>query len=220
MRTIRNTFFSGLLFCLPVLATVFVVQFLVDFLGKPVRAHVTQYVSTLALKFEHPEIADSYWSETAIAILSAIVVLIAVTLVGWFSRYLFGKWLIELFEGIIHRVPIIKSVYASVKEIVARFGEGGKQNFKQVVLVQFPHLGAWTIAFVTNDAPSELSEKLGFPVLHVFVPTTPNPTGGYFLLVREEDVRRIEMNVADAMKLVVSGGTLLPLNKPQLEAAV
>jgi len=141
-------------------------------------------------------------------------VLLAVTLVGLFSRYLLGRWFIDLFEGIIRRVPLVKSIYSAVKEIVARFGADNKENFKQVVLVQFPHPNAWTVAFLTNSDPSELSDKLGFPVVHVFVPTTPNPTGGYFLLVREADIVRVSMSVADAMKLVVSGGALLPAPPP------
>ncbi|MDR2981697.1 MAG: DUF502 domain-containing protein, partial [Puniceicoccales bacterium] len=72
------------------------------------------------------------------------------------------------------------------------------------------HAEAWTVAFVTNRDPSEISEKLGYPVVHVFVPTTPNPTGGYFLLLREENVKPLSMSVADGMKLIVSGGAVLP----------
>ncbi|MDR3228075.1 MAG: DUF502 domain-containing protein [Puniceicoccales bacterium] len=174
------------------------------------RQHVTVGTSELAQEWGRPEIIETFWVKQGIPILSAILVLVAITLIGWFSRYLFGKWLIDLMEGVIKKVPVIKSIYASVKEIVARFGEDSKKNFKQVVLVRFPHAGAWTVGFLTNSEPSELSEKLGTPLLHIFVPTTPNPTGGYFLLFREEDVIRISMSVSDAMKLVISGGALLP----------
>jgi uncharacterized membrane protein len=210
MRNVRNAFFAGLLFCVPVSVTIFVVRFLVDFVGKPVRKYVAVGTTDFAREVGRPEVVDTFWAKEGIPILSAILVLAVITLVGWFSRYLFGKWLIGLLESVIKRVPVIKSIYASVKEIVARFGEDSKKNFKQVVLVQFPHPGAWTIGFLTNSEPSELSEKLGHPLLHIFVPTTPNPTGGYFLLFREEDVKRISMSVSDAMKLVISGGALLP----------
>jgi uncharacterized membrane protein len=111
---------------------------------------------------------------------------------------------------LINQVPVIKSVYSSIKQIVFTFGAKNKQNFKQVVLVQFPHPEAWTVAFVTNRDPSELSQKLGYPAVHVFVPTTPNPTGGYFLVLRESDVKVLQMSVAEGMKLVISGGSVLP----------
>jgi uncharacterized membrane protein len=187
--------------------TIYVVRWLVGFTAIPARG----LVSSLWLRFLPPKWnIEAFWVEQISVVLSALVVVAAITLVGMFSRYLLGRILINTLEKIIERVPVIKSVYSSIKQIVATFGAKNKENFKQVVLVRFPHAGAWTVAFVTNRDPSELSEKLGYPVVHVFVPTTPNPTGGYFLLLQEADVIPLKMTVAEGMKLIISGGAVLP----------
>ncbi|MDR1498065.1 MAG: DUF502 domain-containing protein [Puniceicoccales bacterium] len=152
-----------------------------------------------------------FWVEKSVMVISAFVVVLAITAIGMFSRYFFGRLLITTLESVIERLPVIKSVYSSIKQIVATFGAQNKANFKQVVLVQFPHKDVWTVAFVTNRSASELSEKLGYPVVHVFVPTTPNPTGGYFLLFRETEIIPLKMAVGEGMKLIVSGGAVLPV---------
>ncbi|MDR0535542.1 MAG: DUF502 domain-containing protein [Puniceicoccales bacterium] len=189
----------------------------VNFLAKPAQGVVTELWGKFLGSQEwlryigSPEgAAAKMWIEQSAVVVAALVVVLFVTFVGMLSRYFFGKLIIQTLEKIIDRVPVIKSVYSSIKQIVATFGSKNKENFKQVVLVQFPHPRAWTVAFVTNRSESELSESFDEPVVHVFVPTTPNPTGGYFLIFRESDVRILKMSVADGMKLVVSGGSVLP----------
>jgi uncharacterized membrane protein len=208
MRTLRNAFFTGLLLCLPLAITIYVVRFLVELTSKPAQGMVSKlWFRALG----HPQgTTAQFWVEQSSVLLSALVVVAVITLVGMFSRYLLGRFIISMLEKLINQVPVIKSVYSSIKQIVFTFGAKNKQNFKQVVLVQFPHQGVWTVAFVTNRDHSELSEKLGYPVVHVFVPTTPNPTGGYFLVFRESDVKVLQMSVAEGMKLVISGGSVLP----------
>lgn len=208
MRTLRNAFFTGLLLCLPLAITIYVVRFLVDLASKPAKGIVSEFWFR-ALGNPQGTTAQ-FWVEQSAVVVSALVVVAIITFVGMFSRYLLGRLIIHSLEKMISQVPVIKSVYSSIKQIVFTFGSKNKQNFKQVVFVQFPHPGAWTVAFVTNRDPSELSEKLGYPVVHVFVPTSPNPTGGYFLLFRESDVKVLKMSVTEGMRLVISGGSVLP----------
>ncbi|MDR2862360.1 MAG: DUF502 domain-containing protein [Puniceicoccales bacterium] len=208
MRRLRKDFLTGLVLCLPVAITIYVVRFLVDLAAAPAKSLVVEVCKQL---LHLPErVVDDFWIRQAVVLISALFVVFAVTVIGFFSRYFMGRFLIDTLEHLIARVPMIKSVYTSIKQIVTTFSAQNKANFKQVVLVQFPHSGAWTVAFVTNREPSELSEKLGHAVVHVFVPTTPNPTGGYFLLLRESEVKPLKMSVADGMKLIVSGGAVLP----------
>ncbi len=208
MRALRKAFFTGLALCLPLAITVYVVQLLLELVAKPAKGIV---LAVCASFFEQEaELTGDYWVEKAVLLVSALIVVLGVTLVGWFSRYLIGRLIIDSFEQVIERVPMVKSVYTGIKQLVATFSAKNKANFKEVVLVQFPHQGAWTVAFVTNRDPSELSETLGYPLVHVFVPTTPNPTGGYFLLLPESAVKPLAMSVADGMKLIVSGGSVLP----------
>lgn len=211
MRGLRNAFFTGLLLSMPLAITIYVVRLLVDLASKPLRNHVMELVRHLASKTDaNMQVQDNFWVEQFVVLLSALLVVAAITIIGWFSRYFLGRLLINSLETIIERVPMIKSVYASIKQIVSTFGSKNKANFKQVVLVQFPHAEAWTLAFVTNRDSSELSTVLGYPVAHVFVPTTPNPTGGYFLVVRESAIKPLQMSVAEGMRLIVSGGAVLP----------
>ena len=208
MRSLRKAFFTGLALCLPLAVTVYVVQLLVELAAKPAKGIVLM-IGEMVLGRE-AELTGDFWAEKAVLLISALIVVTGVTLVGWLSRYLLGRLMIDSFEQIIERVPMVKSVYTSIKQLVATFGAKNKANFKEVVLVQFPHLESWTVAFVTNRDPSELSEVLGYPLVHVFVPTTPNPTGGYFLLLRKSEVKPLSMSVAEGMKLIVSGGAVLP----------
>lgn len=208
MRVLRKAFFTGLLLCLPLVVTVYVVRLLIELAAKPSQWLVLEICnSTFGLE---DNLAGNFWVEQAIVLISALIVVMGVTLVGFLSRYFMGRIVIESFENLIERVPMIKSVYISTKQIVTTFGAKNRANYKEVVLVQFPHPGAWTVAFVTNRDASEISEVLGYPVVHVFVPTTPNPTGGYFITLPVGEVKPLSMSVAEGMKLIVSGGAVLP----------
>ncbi len=214
MRELRKAFFTGLLLCLPLAVTIWIVYQAINLAATPVK-HFVLYGLQTAFAISD-EFARSFWVEQLVLVISALIVVVALTFIGLLSRYFLGRFIIEIFEGIIERVPMIKSVYNATKQIVATFGMKNKATFKQVVLVQFPHPGCRTVAFVTNRDPGEISEALGGgPYVHVFVPTTPNPTGGYFLVLPERDVIPLKMSVADGMKLIVSGGAVLPDAKAQ-----
>ena len=143
MRGLRNAFFTGLLLSMPLAITIYVVRLLVDLASKPLRNHVMELVRHLASKTDaNMQVQDNFWVEQFVVLLSALLVVAAITIIGWFSRYFLGRLLINSLETIIERVPMIKSVYASIKQIVSTFGSKNKANFKQVVLVQFPHAEA------------------------------------------------------------------------------
>lgn len=210
MRGLRNAFLTGVFLCLPLALTIYVVQLLVDLAAKPAKGLVEKACAWVLNTQDAATLAQNAWAKHLVVPLSALIVVLGVTVVGVLSRHFFGRFVINGLEGIIGRVPMIKSVYASIKQMVETFSAKNKATFKQVVLVQFPHLEAWTVAFVTNRDASELSEKLGYPVVHVFVPTTPNPTGGYFLVLRESAAIPLRMSVSEGMRLIVSGGAMLP----------
>ncbi|MDR1816803.1 MAG: DUF502 domain-containing protein [Puniceicoccales bacterium] len=213
MRALRNAFITGLLLCLPLAITVYVLWLILGLAAKPLNGHVLTFIEWVVPRAGlDPALAASSWVEPVAYVLSAILLVTVITLLGWFSKNLIGGILISRVENVIESLPGVKSIYVSIKQIVAMFGAKNKENFKQVALVQFPHAGAWTVAFVTNRDPSEISAILGYPAVHVFVPTTPNPTGGYFMVFRESDIRPLSMSITEGMKLVVSCGSLLPEN--------
>jgi uncharacterized membrane protein len=122
----------------------------------------------------------------------------------------FGRVLLRMGDRFIQRIPGINAVYNTVNQIIATFSPQGRSSFSQVVLVEFPRPGVWTIGFLTNKQPGEAQALVAGEVWAVFVPTTPNPTGGFMLLVPRTGIIELEMSVAEGMKMIISGGAIAP----------
>ncbi len=106
---------------------------------------------------------------------------------------------------------MVRSIYSAIKQIIDTFSTGGKEKtFNRAVLVEFPRRDCWTVGFVTHEGETQFSRLTGTRLLHVFVPTTPNPTGGYMIFVPENEVKQLDVSVGDAMKMIVSGGAVVP----------
>jgi uncharacterized membrane protein len=133
-----------------------------------------------------------------------------VLLSGVFASNIFGRTVIGRFEGIFARVPLFSRIYLAVKQIGEAILTSQKNVFERVVLFEYPRKGLWAIGFVTSEHRGVLSRKTGKAHVHVFVPTTPNPTSGFLLFVPEQDLVELDMTVEDGLKLVVSGGAVTP----------
>jgi uncharacterized membrane protein len=146
-----------------------------------------------------------YWSLFALLLTLALI-----CLVGIAARHYVGRKLIEFGENILLRVPLLNKIYLTLKQINEAFATSKKSAFKTVVLVQFPRQGMYSIGFITSEQHEEVQAKTKERVVCVFVPTTPNPTTGFLILVPEHDVVKLEMSVADAIKFIISLGTVSP----------
>ncbi len=134
------------------------------------------------------------------------ITFVTIFLVGLITTNILGKRLLSLGEYIISHVPLVKEIYHSIKQIAeALFSQKGK-SFRRVVLIEYPRIGIYTMVFVTGVAQQSIQEKTGKRLLNVFVPTTPNPTSGFFLMVPEEDVTELDITPEEAFKLIISGG--------------
>lgn len=143
-----------------------------------------------------------------------IATLLLLLLIGALATNFFGRSLVRLLENLVCRIPLVKGVYTLFKQVADTLFVGDRQGFRKVVLIEYPRKGIWTIAFMTGLASGELPRQIGRRVINVFVPTTPNPTSGFYLLVPEEDATVLAMSVEDAFKLIVSGGMVTPPEKP------
>lgn len=143
-----------------------------------------------------------------------IATLLLLLLIGALATNFFGRSLVRLLENLVSRIPLVKGVYTLFKQVTDTLFVGDRQGFRKVVLIEYPRKGIWTIAFMTGLASGELPRQIGRSVINVFVPTTPNPTSGFYLLVPEEDATVLQMSVEDAFKLIVSGGMVTPPDKP------
>ena len=147
--------------------------------------------------------------------LGALLTLGIILLTGIVATNFFGKRIILFWEALLGRVPVVKSIYYSVKQVSDTLFSGSGQAFRQALLVQFPHQGSWTIAFLTGQPGGDVTNHLHGEYVSVYVPTTPNPTGGYFLMMRKSDVIELDMSVDEALKYIISMGVVTPNAVPR-----
>ncbi|MEI6082826.1 MAG: DUF502 domain-containing protein [Verrucomicrobiota bacterium] len=192
-KSIRISFFTGLLVVVPVGASIGLIWWVI----KLVTAWLPdQYDSPL-------------WR------MAGVVFLVVVTvLVGMLMRKVAGKRLISLGEDLIGQTPLLNKIYPFMKEISHTMLSGQKTMFQRVVLVQFPRRGIYSIGFITSETAGEAQAKTKEQVVNVFVPTTPNPTSGFLVLVPREQVTNMDMSVTEGMKMVISGGAVVPAYLP------
>jgi len=145
-----------------------------------------------------------YWSVVALALAAALI-----TGVGVLAQYYIGMRMIEWLDAAIMNIPLLNKFYGAIKQVNEAFA-GNRSSFKTVVLVEFPGPGSRSVGFITNEGGSELGPAQGKNLISVFVPTTPNPTSGFLILVPEEKVTKLDMSVADGIKYIVSLGAIAP----------
>ena len=159
---------------------------------------------------------------TGVPFLSILVLALLMLATGVFVTNIFGQWWVRQWDKLMHRIPIVKSIYSSVKQVSDTLFSSSGNAFREAVLVQYPRAGAWTIAFVTGKPGGEVAEHLEGDWVSVYVPTTPNPTSGFFLMMPRTDVVSLGMSVDQALKYVISMGVVvpsLPGGRPNLAVA-
>ncbi len=155
-----------------------------------------------------------YWSVVAFCL-----AILLVTLIGSLARFYIGKKIIAFFELGLMRIPLLNKIYSTIKQVNDAFSSSKKSAFKQVVLVQFPRAGHYSVGFLTGEQHEEVQARTREKVVSVFVPTTPNPTTGFLILVPEGEVTRLKMSVAEGIRFIISLGSVSPEYRPELEPA-
>ncbi len=203
--TLRRYLIAGLLVWLPLGITVLVIRLLVDFMDRILLLIPADYRPEAVLGFAVPGLG---------VVLSVAIVLLTGALVANF----FGRRLVALWESLLARIPFVRTIYASVKQVAETLFSEQNRSFRQVLLVEYPRRELWTLAFHTGSEVGEVCERTGRDLINIFVPTTPNPTSGFFIMVPREDVIPLSMTVDEAIKMVVSLGVIVP-EKARLMAA-
>ena len=197
--TIRNAFFSGALLLAPLIVTVWAFSKIIDMVGGTFRPLYEDYLPQSLQRIPF------FWD-----LVATIAVVILVTALGYLSHYVFGKFFLSITERFIQNIPGVGSVYNTVKQIVATFGTQNRNLFNKVVLVEFPRKGVWTLGFLTNKTQGEAQSHAGADTWTVFVPTSPNPTSGFLLMLPHDEIVELDMSVGDGMKMIISGGAVVP----------
>jgi len=194
---VKKYFITGLLIWIPLAITIWVLKLVVDVLDQSLR------LLPAALHTEN-------WLGVHIPGLGAILTILIVFLTGVFATNFFGAQLVELWHEILHRIPVVNSIYSSVKQISDTLFSSSGQAFRKALLVQWPQEGMWTIAFLTGTPGAGVANHLPPDSIAVYVPTTPNPTGGYFVIIARKNVIELDMSVDQALKYVISMGVAPP----------
>jgi len=196
---------AGLILLLPLLITIFVLSWVFDLVAGP-AFHLLE--KSVPLEWREGTLTQFLLKVGLIVLFTAFILVL-----GTLTRFVFGRRIFGGLENVILTIPGISRLYGGVKQIIDAFS-AGQAGFRRVVLVRFPTETSWSIGFVTREGLEEAERRLGRKVLNVFVPTTPNPTSGFLLIVPEDDLIPLEMTVERGIKLVISGGTVSPPARP------
>jgi len=204
----KKYFIAGMLVWAPLAITIWVMTWGLSVLDGVFGSVMTALMAILpsALK---PAL-QSFRDLPGVGILIVLVIILAT---GVFAANFVGQWWIKLWDQIITHIPIVKSIYSSVKQVSGTLFSSKGNAFRKAVLIPYPRNGSWTIAFVTGTPADEVATKLGSEHVNVFLPTTPNPTSGFFMIVPRADVIELEMGVEEALKHIVSMGSVPPLSQ-------
>ncbi|XXK29598.1 DUF502 domain-containing protein [Rhodobacteraceae bacterium nBUS_24] len=208
---LRNSFLTGIVVIAPVGLTVWLIWTVIGW--------VDGFVLPFVPNSYQPEtiIKQIFGEESQMNIrgLGVIFFLVFTTFVGWIAKGFIGRFFIRNAETLVHRMPVVRSIYSGVKQIAETVFAQSDRSFEKACLVQYPRKGIWAVGFISTVAKGEVKSKASAEgqLLSVFVPTTPNPTSGFLLFFPEEDVIKLDMSIEDAAKLVISAGLVYPETK-------
>jgi len=197
MGFFRRYIVAGLLVWVPLGMTLLVVRLLVNWLDKSLLLIPEAYQPANLLGFDIPGLG---------VVLSILIVFVT----GIFAANFFGRSMVSVWEYFLSKIPLVRSVYSGAKQLAETMFSDSGQSFRQVLLVEFPRPGLWSLAFLTGTDIGEAQRKTGRDVVNVYVPTTPNPTGGYFVMIAKEEVIELDMSVDDGLKMLMSMGAVVP----------
>ncbi len=187
---IRNYFIAGVVVLIPI----------------GITAYVTIFFVSVSSKMLPKEINPNHYLPYNIPGVEIIISLFLITIIGWLSLSFIGKSLLNLFNNVLKKIPILRTIYSALGQMTETFTKTDKE--KNVVLVEYPRKGSWAVGFATNVNSGEISRKTKKNLINVFVPTTPNPTSGFLLMFPKEEVIYLDLTFEEASKFIVSAGTL------------
>ncbi|KTC90355.1 Uncharacterized conserved protein [Fluoribacter dumoffii] len=201
--SLRSYLLTGLVVWLPILITIGVLRFIIDLLD-----------NTLALipKAYQPEQLIGHYIPGLGVILSLVILLIT----GVIATNYFGQRIVEWGESLLVRIPLVRSIYKTVKQVINAVLSTNSEAFRKVVLIEYPRKGLWSIAFQTGSANTALNTKTNQEMVSVFIPTTPNPTSGFLMMLPRNDVIELDMSIDEALKFIISLGVMPPVTEAAL----
>ncbi len=210
---LRAYFLAGVLVTAPIAITAAVAWWFIGMVDDKILPLIPAHLNPVNY------IRDNFGFEYGLPGLGLIILIIAMILIGALTAGLLGRWMVNMGEAILQRMPFIRSLYNGSKQILETVLKQQSDAFSQAILVRWPHDGLWTIAFVTANTSGEAARKLGGNYINIYVPTTPNPTGGYMVFAHRDDIKPLDMPVDEAIKMIIAMGIVTPddLTQPSLD---
>ena len=196
MKRLRNYFISGLLFWIPLALSVIVIKFFLELVNNLIPQ---KYLPEAIFKLD-----------TTIPGSGIILVLLVILITGVMVTNILGRKLVALWEKVLNKIPGFRNIYNVLKKVSDTVFNTSTESFRKAFLIQYPSKGIWVIAFQSGDYRGEAESIIGEEIMNLFVPTTPNPTSGFFVLIAKKDAFELDMSVEEAFKLVISAGVVTP----------
>lgn len=193
----RKYFITGLLILVPLAITAWVLHAVISTMDQSLLLLPVEWRPEALIGFKIPG-------------LGAVLTILIIFVTGLLTKNFIGNYVVAAWEALLNRIPIVNSIYSSVKQVSDTLFSSTGNAFSKAVLIQYPREGSWTIAFLTGKPSGDVAKHLGDDFISVYVPTTPNPTSGYFLMVPKKDAIELDMSVDTALKYVVSMGVVAP----------
>ncbi|MDF1757631.1 MAG: DUF502 domain-containing protein [Legionellaceae bacterium] len=194
-KAIRSYLIAGLVVWLPIIATLLILRFLIDLLD-----------TTIGL------LPHSYQPEQLFGInlpgLGVILSLTILLVTGLIATNILGQRLVSMSEALLDRIPLVRTIYNAAKQMIQAVVSTNSQAFRKVLMVEYPRKGMWSVAFQTGSSTPEIAENTGVEMISIFIPTTPNPTSGFLMMVPKEDVVELKMSTDEALKFIISLGVM------------
>ncbi len=189
----RNYFITGIVVLIPIGITIY----------------LTLFITSISSKILPNEINPNHYLPYNIPGLEIVITILLITFIGWLSLSFIGKKLLEIFENILKKIPILRTIYSAIGQMTDTFTTSDEER-KNVVLVEYPRKGSWAVGFATKENSGEITNKTNRKLVNVFIPTTPNPTSGFLLMFPKEDIIYLDLTFEEASKFIVSAGTSNP----------
>ena len=193
LSSLRNNFIAGVVVLIPIGITLYLTVFIIN----------------VSSKLIPKEINPNHYLPYNIPGLEILIAILLITIIGWLSLSFIGKRLFNLFESVLNKIPIIRTIYSAVEQLIETFTKS-KSDKKTVVLIEYPRKGVYAVGFATKENTGEIKNKAGKELINVFVPTTPNPTSGFLLMFPKDEVIYLDLSFEEASKFIVSAGSFNP----------
>ncbi|MDP6688176.1 MAG: DUF502 domain-containing protein [Alphaproteobacteria bacterium] len=198
LTRLRNYFLTGVIVTAPIALTIYLTWQFIDWVDR-------QAIPLLPAKY-NPE---SYLP-FSLPGLGLVIMVVILTFAGFLTANIFGRTLIKTGERLVNQMPVVRTIYGALKQVLETVLSQSSNSFRQAVLVEYPRRGIWTVAFVTGETEGEVAQRLDDEMINIYVPTTPNPTSGFLLMVPRRDLIFLDMPVEDAAKYIISIGVIAP----------